>query len=209
MQNKSDDKQNTIENKILKSMASLSQYVCSLDELQTLKPLPPLHQWQPQRHGEMDLTIKANGEWWHEGAKMTRKSLVTLFARILWREDDEQGSHYYLKTPVEQLKITVEDVPLLITEVHISEQDGLSWLLFTTSTGDLVRLDAEHVPFLNLYQGELRPYMPVRDGLVALIDRPVYYHLLQIGQLLEEAEQVVLQLCSGGQLYRLQEHTDT
>lgn len=84
-----------------------------IDGLQTLqqqlvelpsepRKIPPLEHWHPTSCGDMNLQIKANNEWWHEGRKVTRQSLVSLFAKVLWAQVDEQGQvSYYLKTPVE------------------------------------------------------------------------------------------------------------
>ncbi|MGB0899213.1 MAG: DUF1285 domain-containing protein, partial [Psychrobium sp.] len=38
----------------------------------------PLETWSPQSCGTMDLLIKANGEWWHNGSKITRDKLILL-----------------------------------------------------------------------------------------------------------------------------------
>ena len=44
---------------------------------------PPLHLWHPELSGEIDIIIKKNGDWFHEGTVFKRKSLVKLFASIL------------------------------------------------------------------------------------------------------------------------------
>ena len=163
------------------------------------RSIPPLEKWHPERQGEMDLVIKANGEWWHEGTKITRQSLVDLFASILWQE----GSEYYLKTPVEKLRINVEDVPFLITEVNVIEQkeQGTSLIEFITSTGDVVHLDDEHPLEMGDYQGEERPYIEVRFGMKGLISRNVLMHLTKIGELTEQDGKTSLTLHSGGKDY--------
>ena len=61
----------------------------------------------------MDFVIKANGEWWHEGEKMTRESLVSLFATILWKEESNGVTEYFLKTPMQKIRIQVEDAPAI------------------------------------------------------------------------------------------------
>ena len=45
----------------------------------------PVDQWQPKRCGKMDLSVKANGEWWHEGQLIKRQSLLDLFSSVLWK----------------------------------------------------------------------------------------------------------------------------
>ena len=141
----------------LKSMDALSQYFKSVAGIREGRAIPPLENWHPEQVEDMDLTIKANGEWWHEGVHMTRQSLVNLFATILWKEENEGKVEYFLKTPVQKLRIQVEDAPLLINDVGIVDEDDKRWLEFTTTTGDVVRLDDEHTI-------SLRAYIPEDDA---------------------------------------------
>lgn len=181
------------------SLESLSEFIKQETSDRRGRSIPPLEKWQPERQGEMDLVIKANGEWWHEGTKITRQSLVDLFASILWQE----GSDYYLKTPVEKLRINVEDVPFLITEVNVIEQkeQGTSLIEFITSTGDVVHLDDEHPLEMGEYQGEERPYIEIRFGMKGLVSRNVLMHLTKIGELTEQDGKTSLTLHSGGKAY--------
>ena len=183
----------------INSLESLSEFIKQETSDRRGRSIPPLEKWQPERQGEMDLVIKANGEWWHEGTKITRQSLVDLFASILWQE----GSEYYLKTPVEKLRINVEDVPFLITEVNVIEQkeQGTSLIEFIASTGDVVHLDDEHPLEMGEYQGEERPYIEVRFGMKGLISRNVLMHLTKIGELTEQDGKTSLTLHSGGKAY--------
>ena len=181
------------------SLESLSEFIKQETSDRRGRSIPPLEKWQPERQGEMDLVIKANGEWWHEGTKITRQSLVDLFASILWQE----GSEYYLKTPVEKLRINVEDVPFLITEVNVIEQkeQGTSLIEFITSTGDVVHLDDEHPLEMGEYQGEERPYIEIRFGMKGLVSRNVLMHLTKIGELTEHDGKTSLTLHSGVKAY--------
>ncbi len=135
----------------LKNMDVLSQYFKSAASIREGRAIPPLENWHPEQVEDMDLTIKANGEWWHEGVHMTRQSLVNLFATILWKEENAGKVEYFLKTPVQKLRIQVEDAPLLINDVGIVDEDDKRWLEFTTTTGDVVRLDDEHTISLRAY----------------------------------------------------------
>ena len=141
----------------LKNMDALSQYFKSAAGIREGRAIPPLEKWHPEQIEDMDLTIKANGEWWHEGVHMTRQSLVNLFATILWKEENAGKVEYFLKTPVQKLRIQVEDAPLLINDVGIVDEDDKRWLEFTTTTGDVVRLDDEHTI-------SLRAYIPEDDA---------------------------------------------
>ena len=212
---------------------ALSQYFKSVPSIREGRAIPPIENWHPKQVTDMDLTIKANGEWWHEGGHMTRQSLVNLFATILWKEENNGAVEYFLKTPVQKLRIHVEDAPLLINDVGIVEEAGKRWLEFTTSTGDVVRLDDEHPISLRAYTMEdsddnshsdksknreenertesptqIRPYMTVRNGLEALIGRNAFYHLTEIGELTEREGETILTLQSGDNAYTLSMPSD-
>ena len=215
----------------LKNMDALSQYFKSAAGIREGRAIPPLEKWHPEQVEDMDLTIKANGEWWHEGVHMTRQSLVNLFATILWKEENAGKVEYFLKTPVQKLRIQVEDAPLLINDVGIVDENDKRWLEFTTTTGDVVRLDDEHTISLRAYMPEddtsninasniydndkneenkpsesdtqVRPYMMVRNNLHALIGRNAFYHLTEIGELTERDGETILTLQSGGKSYAL------
>lgn len=195
------------------AIEALNQYLKSAAGTREGRSIPPLEKWHPEQVADMDLVIKANGEWWHEGGQMTRESLVSLFATILWKEENNGVVEYFLKTPVQKLRIQVEDAPLLINDVGIVKEANRSWLEFTTTTGDVVRLDDEHPITLQTYTADdsadnqadtqVKPYMPVRNGLTALIARNAFYHLTEIGELTERAGETILTLQSGGQSYEL------
>ena len=158
------------------------------------RSIPPLEQWQPKHCGKMDLKVKANGEWWHEGQLIKRQALLDLFTKVLWKE---QGK-FYLKTPVEQIEIEVEDEPLLVNQVDQVEIDGQTYLQVTTTNQDICLVDKEHAIFMREYQGELRPYVHIRFGINALIQRNAFFHLIEYGSLLEnEQGDTILSLQSG------------
>ena len=45
-------------------------------------PLPPVHLWNPQNSGDIQMEIRRDGSWWHEGSKINRELFVKLFSRI-------------------------------------------------------------------------------------------------------------------------------
>ena len=185
--------------------------------------IPPLERWQPANCGHMDLLVKANGEWWHEGRLITRQAMIDLFSKVLWAEvDDNQQVEYFLKTPVEKLQIDVEDAPLLITQVEQIHKNGQSHLQFTTSQGDVVIADKAHpiqfgLPFKNdaerLASQAERPYILVRkngdSALYGLIHRNVFYHLIELGTLAEREGATILTLTSGEQIFELSMPNET
>ena len=158
------------------------------------RSIPPLEQWHPKHCGTMDLKVKANGEWWHEGQLIKRQALIDLFSTVLWKEDGK----FYLKTPVEKIEIEVEDEPLFVNQVDQVEIEGKTYIQLTTTTQDVVIVDQEHPVFMREYSGELRPYVYVRFGINALIQRSAFFHLIEMGELLEnDKNETILSLQSG------------
>ena len=109
------------------------------------------------------------------------KSLVKLFSTVLKRDSD---GVFWLETPVEKGRIEVEDAPFIATTLTVERanddySDRHVGLYFTTNVDDNVSLDLVHplqmLPSLDGFG--LRPYIEVRDGLLAKLSRPVYYEL--------------------------------
>ena len=137
--------------------------------------LPPVHLWNPARCGEIDIVIRKDGAWFHEGSPIGREALVRLFSTVLRKDPDG----IYLVTPVEKMKITVEDAPFIATRV---DRDGAA-LRFLTNVGDEVEAGPENAIRVEVGEdGEPRPYLHVRRGLEALIARPVFYELVEMAQ---------------------------
>lgn len=176
-----------------KNLMHIAQYI-KTGQSGHKRSIPPLEQWHPKHCGTMDLLVKANGEWWHEGQLIKRQALVDLFSSVLWKE---QGK-FYLKTPVEQIEIQVEDEPLFINQVDRVEIGQQNYIQLTTTHQDIVIVDEEHPIFMREYAGELRPYVHVRFGINALIQRAAFLHLVELGELSENAQgETILSLKSG------------
>ncbi|MEQ1112712.1 DUF1285 domain-containing protein [Acinetobacter johnsonii] len=176
-----------------KNLTDIAQYIKG-GQSGHKRSIPPLDQWHPKHCGTMDLKVLANGEWWHEGQLIKRQAMIELFATVLWKEEDK----FYLKTPVEQIEIEVEDEPLFVNQVDQVEIAGKIYLQLTTTTQDVVIVDEDHPIFMREYQGELRPYVHVRFGINALIQRAAFFHLVEMGELLEnEKGESILVLQSG------------
>lgn len=143
------------------------------------RTLPPVHRWDPPFCGDIDMEIRRNGEWFYLGTPIKRAPLVRLFSTVLRRDDDDA---YYLVTPVEKVRIRVEDAPFLITTVERLTRDGIDYLEFRTQTGDVVVAGKEHPIWLeSRADDEPAPYVHVRDRLHALIGRNAYYQLIEWG----------------------------
>ena len=176
-----------------KNLSNISQYLKNAQSSHK-RSIPPLDQWHPKHCGAMDLKVKANGEWWHEGQLIKRQSLIDLFSTVLWKDDEK----FYLKTPVEQIEIEVEDEPLFVNQVDQVEINQQTFLQLTTTTQDVVIVDQEHPIFMREFDGELRPYVHVRFGINALIQRASFFHLVEMGELMENRQgESILLLKSG------------
>ena len=176
-----------------KNLMHIAQYI-KTGQSGHKRSIPPLEQWHPKQCGAMDLLVKANGEWWHEGQLIKRQALVDLFSSVLWKE---QGK-FYLKTPVEQIEIQVEDEPLFINQVDVVEIGQQNYIQLITTHQDIVIVDAKHPIFMREYAGELRPYVHVRFGINALIQRAAFLHLVELGELSDNAQgETILSLKSG------------
>jgi hypothetical protein len=138
--------------------------------------LPPVHLWNPAHCGEIDIVIRKDGLWFHEGSPIGREALVRLFSTVLRKDPDG----FHLVTPVEKMKITVEDAPFIATRV---DREGEA-LKFLTNVGDEVEAGPDNEIRIEMDEatGEPRPYLHVRRGLDALIARPVFYELVEMAQ---------------------------
>lgn len=154
--------------------------------------LPPVHLWHPTHCGEIDIVIKRNGLWFHEGTPIGREALVRLFSTVLRKDPDG----FHLVTPVEKMKITVEDAPFIATRV---DQEGDA-LKFLTNVGDVVEAGPDNAIRVEMdpRTGEPRPYLHVRRGLEALINRPVFYELVEMALERETPEGPTLGVASNG-----------
>lgn len=140
---------------------------------------PPLHLWNPDLSGDIDIRIDRQGRWLHEGSEIKRKPLVKLFASILRREDD---GDYYLLTPVEKWRIKVDCLPLIVVEAEFENEGNtaMQQIHVRTNTDAVFSLGAEHpLEIVTLAGGEKLPAVNIRNGLSALISRPVYYELAE------------------------------
>jgi hypothetical protein len=136
--------------------------------------IPPVEDWNPEYCGEMDLQIKANGDWFYTGTIFKRANLVRLLASVLKMEGDD----YYLVTPVEKIKITVDDAPFVLTEWHWQDESKTN-MCVKNNVGDEFILDAHHPLSVN-ESGEL--YVIVRRNLLAKIHRNVYYQWVDLAK---------------------------
>jgi uncharacterized protein len=142
--------------------------------------LPPLSRWRPTQVRDMDLIIDADGQWHYQGTPFQRQDLVRLLSSVLVRE----GVEYFLVSPMEKFRITVEDVPFLATDFEVSGDEAGLRIIFNTNVEFKVPLDGDHPLTMRRAPGEgpLVPYLTVRDNLEARLVRSVFYRLVTLGE---------------------------
>ena len=142
------------------------------------KDLPPVHLWQPDNVRDIDLVIQKDGTWMYMGTPIKRRRLVHLFSTVLRKEGDE----FYLVTPVEKCRITVEDAPFQAVLLDEEGAGQTQTLYFTTDMAERIRADKEHPLRFEIDQktSEPSPYIMVRNGLEARLNRNVYYQIADL-----------------------------
>lgn len=144
--------------------------------------LPPVEKWDPPFCGDLDMEIRRDGTWFHEGTPIGRKPLVRLFSTILKRE----GDAYFLVTPVEKVGLRVEDAPFVAVDIEAAGDGADQVISFTTNVGDRVLAGPENRIRVerpgNGAEDEPAPYIHVRAGLEARIDRKSFYRLVDLGE---------------------------
>ncbi len=141
--------------------------------------LPPVHLWNPDFCGDLDMRIARDGTWFYLGTPIGRPELVRLFSTIL-RKD---GEDYFLVTPVEKVGITVDDAPFVAVDFEVEGSGKDQTLTFETNVGDFATAGPDHPIRVerDAETGEPSPYVLVRANLEALIDRKSFYRLVDIG----------------------------
>lgn len=127
---------------------------------------------------DSDFRIARDGTWFHQGSPIGRQAMVRLFSTILTRDVD---GAFWLVTPAERCKITVEDVPFIAIDWRVRDLGHGQTLCFKTNVNEWVAVDELHP--MNVRKdpetGDVVPYVQVRDGLEAKVGRSVYYELME------------------------------
>ena len=156
--------------------------------------LPPVDKWNPDFCGDIDMRIMRNGKWFYMGSEIKRPAMIKLFSRILRLDED---NHYYLVTPVEKVRIQVEDAPFVATSIHQEIKNGIKYLYFTTNLNEKILLSNQN-PIdikIDINTEEPSPYIHVRKNLKALISRSVFYELIDLAkkQTIDSVEYLILE----------------
>ncbi len=140
---------------------------------------PPVHLWNPDFCGDIDMRIARDGTWFYQGTPIGRAAMVKLFSGILKIEEGK----YFLVTPVEKVGIVVEDAPLHAVDFDVQGEGQGQVITFTTKTEDVVTAGPDNAIRVERdpETGEPSPYVHVRRGLWARIDRKSFYRLIDLG----------------------------
>ena len=182
-------------------MSSLESLANDLEPL-TASGHPPVHLWQPKHQGEIDIVIQRDGSWLHEGGLIKREALVKLFSSVLWFED---GQHY-LKTPAEQMKITVEATPFLMTQLTVQNPNTPEQaLVLTSSYEDVVVLGENNKLWIDLsvIQGQEVPLVGIRYGMAGRLTSSILHELAELGEVVSDDKGDYLRLISSDYTFDL------
>ncbi|MGY2957007.1 hypothetical protein ACVWWT_002217 [Pseudomonas sp. TE6349] len=170
-----------------------------LTQLPTSKGLPPVHLWNPDFCGNIDMRIARDGTWYYLGTPIGRKPMVKLFSSIIRRDGDD----YFLVTPVEKVGIKVDDAPFVAVALEVTGKGEQQVLRFTNNVDDQVEAGPDH-PLRVVTDPVTQapsPYVLMRSNLEALIHRNVFYQLVELAVARQIADQQWLGVWSRGEFY--------
>jgi len=149
-----------------------------LSELEKVqdKGLPPVHLWHPENEKDIDLVIEQDGTWQYQGSPIKRPRLIKLFSSVLRKDGDD----YFLVTPVEKCRIQVEDAPFQGILMDVDGEGQAQRLRVTTDMGEQVTINREHPLRIQQVDEQWIPYVMIRAGLEARLNRNVYYQLADL-----------------------------
>ena len=165
------------------------------------KSLPPIEKWNPPFCGDIDMTISKSGKWYYMGSEIKRPAMVKLFSGILRLESDNS---YYLVTPVEKVRIQVEDAPFVAVAITKEQSEGMNTVTFRTNLNDEIVLSKENPLSIEIKKNdEPSPYITVRNNLRALISRSVFYELVDIAETIPIDGVPYLAIKSQGEIFKI------
>jgi hypothetical protein len=165
------------------------------------KSLPPIEKWNPPFCGDIDMTISKSGKWYYMGSEIKRPAMVKLFSGILRLESDNS---YYLVTPVEKVRIQVEDAPFVAVAITKEQSEGMNTVTFRTNLNDEIVLSKENPLSIEIKKNdEPSPYITVRNNLRALISRSVFYELVDLAETIPIDGVPYLAIKSQGEIFKI------
>ena len=167
--------------------------------------LPPVDKWNPKFCGDIDMKIMRNGKWFYMGTEIKRPAMVKLFSGILRLDSD---NCYYLVTPVEKVRISVEDAPFIATSLISENKDNINHLYFITNVNEKILLTKNNPLEIKIDNKteEPSPYIFVRKNLKALISRSVFYELIELASKKNIDGKDCLVIDSAGEVFKLYEY---
>ena len=170
------------------------------------KSLPPIEKWNPPFCGDIDMTISKSGKWYYMGSEIKRPAMVKLFSGILRLESDNS---YYLVTPVEKVRIQVEDAPFVAVAITKEQSEGMNTVTFRTNLNDEIVLSKENPLSIEIKKNdEPSPYITVRNNLRALISRSVFYELVDLAETIPIDGGPYLAIKSQGEIFKIHKVED-
>ena len=170
------------------------------------KSLPPIEKWNPPFCGDIDMTISKSGKWYYMGSEIKRPAMVKLFSGILRLESDNS---YYLVTPVEKVRIQVEDAPFVAVAITKEQSEGINSVTFRTNLNDEIVLSKENPLSIEIKKNdEPSPYITVRNNLRALISRSVFYELVDLAETIPIDGVPYLAIKSQGEIFKIHKVED-
>ena len=138
----------------------------------------PVHLWNPDFCGDIDMRSARDGTWYYLGTPIGRKPMVKLFSNIIRRDGDD----YFLITPVEKVGIKVDDAPFVAVMLEVEGQGESQLLRFTSNVDDPIEAGPAHPlrVVIDAHTQEPSPYVLVRNNLEALVHRNVFYQLVEL-----------------------------
>ncbi len=165
---------------VIKPQLDVERVAAQIEQVSGERKMPPVHLWQPEVCGDIDMRITRDGRWIHEGGEIKRAAMVRMFSSILWKE----AGRYFLVTPVEKVGIQVDDVPFHFVRLEVKQGANGQELVFTTQTDDVVTASKTHPlrVVINPETGEPSPYLAVRYDMEGLLHRNLYYELVELAE---------------------------
>ena len=140
-------------------------------ELVAARKLPPVEGWAPQRTGDSEMRIAADGKWYHRGGEITRAAMVRAFSTLLSR--DSEGQHWLI-SPFEKLTIAVDDAAFIATDLRVDENA----IAFRLNTDEFVIAGPANPIRAAGDPATPALYLLVRRGCEARLNRSTYEQLV-------------------------------
>lgn len=172
-----------------------------LGQIPASRGLPPVHLWNPEFCGDIDMRIAPDGTWYYLGTPIARKPMVKLFSTILKKE----GERWYLVTPVEKVGIQVDDAPFVAVLVDVEGHGQAQRLHFTDNCENHFTAGAAH-PLRVAIDPDTQapaPYVTVRGEFEARVHRNVFYQLVELAVPMDVGGRPGLGVWSDGVLFAL------